>query len=244
MYKFFVNNEQIKDNKVTITGDDAHHIKDVLRMREGETLLVGDGGNHEYVCGIESLDDDVVVNIVDMNREGRELPINVTLFQALPKADKMETIIQKMVELGVNEIVPVETSRCVVKLDSKKAEKKVKRWNAIAESAAKQSKRGIVPQIRSVVKFDDALAQAKHMDVIYMPYELADDMDYTRKLFEQIEQGMNIAIFIGPEGGFSEEEVKKATDIGAKSITLGKRILRTETAGMTVMAVLMYLNEV
>ena len=243
MYRFFVSENQIDNDHITITGSDVNHIKNVLRMKVGETVLVSDGNDNEYICEITSLDEDVTAKIVDMNKESRELPIKVTLFQALPKSDKMETVIQKMIELGANEIVPVKTSRCIVKLDDKKAAKKVSRWNEIAKSAAKQSKRGIIPEVSDVVTYEEALNKAKDFDVVLFPYEGAEDIDHTRKIFGKIDKESQVAIFIGPEGGFSIEEVAKAKEAGAKEITLGNRILRTETAGMMIMSVLMYLFE-
>ena len=244
MYRFFVEPEQIGEDSVLIQGKDVKHIKNVLRMKTGETILISDGSNREYVCEIASLEDErVVANIVDINGQSRELPIKVTLFQALPKGDKMETVIQKVTELGGYKFVPMSTKRCVVKLDEKKAVNKTKRWNAIAESAAKQSKRGIIPKVNIPVNFATAIEMAKEMDMVIIAYEEAENMEQTRKIFEKIQKGMNIGVFIGSEGGFSKEEVEKVKEIGAKEITLGKRILRTETAGMTVMSILMYLME-
>ena len=152
----------------------------------------------------------------------------------------MELIIQKMVELGVYEIIPVATKRCVVKLDDKKASSKIQRWQGISEAAAKQSKRRIVPQIHNVMTFGEALQYAKDMDLKLIPYELAEGMAGTKKLIESAAPGQSIAVFIGPEGGFEEAEVDKAKQQGVLPVTLGKRILRTETAGFTVMAWLMY----
>lgn len=244
MYRFFVEQEQIGEKSVSITGKDVNHIKNVLRMKIGEAILISDGDDREYICRICEINTDkVVADIEDMNGRTRELPIQVTLFQALPKGDKMETIIQKMVELGVCNIVPVSTKRCVVKLDEKKTQTKVKRWNAIAESAAKQSKRGIIPKVSAPLDYKQALKMAENMDMILIPYEEAENMSATRNLFSRIEKGMEIGIFIGPEGGFAQEEVESARQVGAEAITLGKRILRTETAGMAVMSVLMYLTE-
>ena len=244
MYRFFVEQSQIGEETITITGEDVNHIKNVLRMKVGETILVSDGEDREYICKISDFNnDEVQAKIEDINGETRELPIEVTLFQALPKGDKMETIIQKMVELGVCEIAPVSTKRCIVKLDAKKAESKVRRWNAIAESAAKQSKRGIIPKVLMPVNFAQALDRAKEMDMVLIPYEEAENMSITREVFSEIKTGMKIGIFIGPEGGFTESEVEEAKKIGARAITLGRRILRTETAGMATMSVLMYLME-
>ena len=152
----------------------------------------------------------------------------------------MELIIQKAVELGVFEVIPVAMSRSVVKLDEKKATAKVKRWQAIAEAAAKQSKRGVIPQVQKVMTYKEALAYAKDMEVKLLPYELAEGMAKTKELIGQITKGQNIAIFIGPEGGFATEEVERANAEGFEAVTLGKRILRTETAGMTLLSILMY----
>lgn len=244
MYRFFVEPEQIVDNKICITGKDVNHIKNVLRMRPGETVLISNGMDREYTCVIEELlPEQVTLLIQDVDGPARELPVKVTLFQGLPKSDKMETVIQKMVELGVYEIVPVATKRCVVKLDEKKAAAKTKRWNLISESAAKQSKRGIVPKVAEPISFKKALEMAETMDMLLIPYEEAKNMEITREILSQIRPDMTIGVFIGPEGGFSEEEVALATEYGAKAITLGKRILRTETAGMTLMSVIMYLME-
>ena len=244
MYRFFVEPEQIGEEAISITGKDVKHIKNVLRMKIGETVLVSDGSDREYICAIRQLnEDEVIVDIEDINGQTRELPIKVTLFQALPKGDKMELIIQKMIELGAYQIVPMSTKRCVVKLDAKKAVAKTKRWNAIAESAAKQSKRGIIPQVSEPVTYKQALTMAKDMDMLLIPYEEAENMEQTRQIISKIKPGMSVGIFIGSEGGFAKEEIEMAQQSGAKEITLGKRILRTETAGMMLMSVLMYFME-
>lgn len=244
MYRFFVNESQITEENVVITGPDVNHIKNVLRMKIGEVILVSDGNDREYTCALaEIADDQVIATIQYIDGSARELPIKVTLFQGLPKGDKMETVIQKMVELGVYEVVPVSTKRCIVKLDDKKAEAKTKRWNAISESAAKQSKRGIIPQVCKPITYKQALEKAKEMDMVLIPYEEAENMEKTRQIIATIKPGMTVGVFIGPEGGFASEEVESAIEIGAKDITLGKRILRTETAGMALMSVLMFAME-
>ncbi|MBE5865306.1 MAG: 16S rRNA (uracil(1498)-N(3))-methyltransferase [Lachnospiraceae bacterium] len=247
MYQFFVEPGQINENdrSVIITGTDVNHIKNVLRMKVGEELAVSNGiDGREYRCGIVSLGEDAVeCELRFIKEDAVELPVKVTLFQGLPKADKMELIIQKAVELGVTEIVPVATKRCVVKLDDKKAAAKVARWQSIAEAAAKQSKRGIIPQVLPVQSFKLALKQAAEMDVRLIPYELASGMEHTRELLGRLKPGQSVAVFIGPEGGFEESEIALAGENGVESITLGKRILRTETAGMTVLAWIGYLME-
>ena len=169
-----------------------------------------------------------------------ELPSKLYLFQGLPKSDKMELIIQKAVELGAWEVIPVATKRAVVKLDQKKAAKKRERWSGISESAAKQAGRNVIPEIKQVMNFQEALSYAKSLDVLLIPYELAEGMQATKERIQAIQPGQSVGIFIGPEGGFEQEEVKLAMEAGAYPITLGRRILRTETAGMTMLSVLMY----
>ena len=241
MYQFFVPVENIQGNRILITGDDVNHIKNVLRMKVGEEIAVSNGEDgKEYRCGIEEIGDEIVCSLRFIKEDGVELPSKITLFQGLPKADKMELIIQKAVELGVYEVVPVSMARSIVKLDEKKQKSKLARWQSIAEAAAKQSKRSIIPQVRPVMTMKQALSYACKMDMLFVPYELAEDMGKTRELFDRIKPGQSIGFFIGPEGGFDETEIALALDNGAQPITLGKRILRTETAGMTVLSILMY----
>lgn len=241
MHHFFVSPEQIDEQFVTIRGNDVNHIKNVLRMKAGEELLVSNGLDRDYFCQIETItDEEIKAKILQEDFEGTELPTELYLFQGLPKADKMELIIQKAVELGVYEIIPVATKRCVVKLEEKKAASKIARWQQIAEAAAKQSKRRIVPQISNVMTFGEAVRSASSMEIKLIPYELADGMERTKALIEGIQPGQDIAVFIGPEGGFEEAEIDKALAAGIEPVTLGKRILRTETAGFTVMAWIMY----
>lgn len=241
MHRFFVEASQIEGTNIHIIGQDAHHIKNVLRMRPKEEILISDGDKTEYTCYIEELsEDEVLAKVMFAKESGLELPSKIYLFQCIPKNDKMELIIQKAVELGACEIIPVAASRCVVKLDAKKEASKLKRWNGISESAAKQSKRMYIPEVTSVMKFQEALEYAKKIDVKLIPYELAKGMEATRECISGIQPGQSVAIFIGPEGGFEESEVQMAMDAGFLPITLGKRILRTETAGFTVLSILMY----
>lgn len=246
MYHFFVDPGQIQGTQIHITGKDVNHIKNVLRMRIGEEISVGNGvDGKEYRCAIDAFEEDCVVcKLLFIKEDGVELPVKVTLFQGLPKADKMELIIQKAVELGVYEIVPVATKRCVVKLDAKKEASKIARWQAIAEAAAKQSKRAVVPQIRPVMTMNEALKVASQMEHRIIPYELAEGMNKTKDIFESFTPGNSVAVFIGPEGGFEEAEIKAAEDAGVEPVSLGRRILRTETAGFTVLAWIMYETEV
>lgn len=244
MYHFFVEPPQIdvERRRVVITGEDVNHIVNVLRIRQGEELAVSNGvDGKEYRCEVHAFDQERVECVLRFIKEdGVELPARVRLFQALPKADKMELIIQKAVELGVHEIIPVASGRCVVKLDAKKEVSKLARWNAIAEAAAKQSRRALIPKVSPVVSFADAVKEAAGADVKMIPYELASDMERTRELIGSIRPGSQIAVMIGPEGGFEETEIEQAKAAGIVPMTLGRRILRTETAGFTVMAWLMY----
>lgn len=246
MYHFFVGPDQIQGKQVYITGKDVNHIKNVLRMRIGEEVSVGNGiDGKEYRCAIDSFEEEsVVCKLLFVKEDGVELPVKVTLFQGLPKADKMELIIQKAVELGVYEIVPVATKRCVVKLDAKKEASKIARWQAIAEAAAKQSKRAVVPRIRPVMTMNEAIQVAKQMEHRIIPYELAEGMSKTKEIFQSFIPGNSVAVFIGPEGGFEEKEIEAAAAAGVEPVSLGKRILRTETAGFTVLAWIMYELEV
>lgn len=244
MYQFFVEPEQIGPEWTTITGPDVNHIRNVLRMKPGEAVRISDGKGSCYDGTIDTLQsDEIIVRLTGEKMESTELPVEVVLFQGLPKSDKMEWIIQKNTELGVGAIVPVATSRAVVKLDEKKADSKVKRWNGIAEAAAKQSKRTLIPEVCSVLSFKQALAESATFDVKLMPYENAEGMAFTRKCIGEIRPGAKVAVFIGPEGGFSEEEVKAASEMGFLPITLGRRILRTETAGMSVLSMISYALE-
>lgn len=242
MYQFFVEPGQIQGNKIIITGGDVNHIKNVLRMRPGEELSVSNGTDgKEYRCGIETLsEEEIVCELRFVKEEGVELPSKIYLFQGLPKGDKMELIIQKAVELGVYEVIPVSCARAVVKLDEKKAKSKTARWQGIAQAAAKQSRRGIIPKVKEVMSFKEAVIYSRCAEIRMIPYELAEDMEKTRELIGSLKPGGDVAIFIGPEGGFAGEEVETAVKEGISPITLGRRILRTETAGMAVLSMIMY----
>lgn len=242
MYQFFVEPSQIQGNRIVITGKDVNHIKNVLRMKKGEELAVSNGTDgKEYRCGIEEFtEDEVICSLRFVKEDALELPAKVYLFQGLPKADKMELIIQKAVELGVYQVIPVSCKRAVVKLDEKKAKSKIARWQGIAEAAAKQSKRGIIPQVMDVMTMKEAISYSGQCQVKLIPYELAEGMDKTKEIISSLKPGEDVAIFIGPEGGFEEAEVQAAMESGIVPITLGRRILRTETAGMTVLSWIMY----
>ncbi len=244
MYQFFVEPHQINmdDKFVIILGGDVNHIKNVLRMKLGEEIAVSNGQDgKEYRCAIASMEEECVrCQLRFVKEDGVELPSKIYLFQGLPKADKMELIIQKAVELGVYQVIPVAAKRCVVKLDDKKARSKISRWQGIAEAAAKQSKRGTIPQVMDVMSFKSAVKLAAEMDVRLIPYELAEGMAKTKELIGGIQPGQSVAVFIGPEGGFEDTEIQDALENDIEPITLGKRILRTETAGFTILSWIMY----
>ena len=246
MYQFFICADEIREDGIHIyDSQNVNHIKNVLRMRPGEQIrLCCQEKEKEYICSILSLSaEEIHARIEDIDGENRELPCGITLYQGLPKGDKMELIIQKAVELGVGRIVPVSMKRCVMKLDEKKARKKVERWNTIAESAAKQSKRMRIPEVTGPMTWKQALADAKEAEALLIPYEDAKGMSHSREVLSAMRGKASIGIFIGPEGGFEESEVETLRQAGGQVITLGHRILRTETAGMATLAILMYLLE-
>lgn len=249
MYQFFIQEEQFAGDRVSILGSDVNHIKNVLRMKAGERVRVSISDNGRSFFGnIDTItEEEVVVLIEEEDETGTELSNRICLFQGLPKGDKMELIIQKAVELGVYEVVPVAMKNCVVKLDDKKAVGKVKRWQAISESAAKQSKRTLIPEIAMPLSWKEALKKAEDFDVVLVPYENERGMDATREILQQIKPGQSIAVFVGPEGGFASEEIETiapatsaADGIKGQRISLGRRILRTETAGLATLSMLVF----
>ena len=243
MQMFYVEPEQIQGDRVTISGPDVNHIRTVLRMRPGEEVAVSDQRSFHACCRIETLQADQVVLTAKEALADTELPAEVILYQGLPKGDKMEWIIQKNTELGVARIVPVAMERSVVKLDGKKAAARLERWQAVAESAGKQSGRTRVPQVEAVMSYAEMLEAAGECDLLLLPYESASGIEETRRLLHQAAAGMRIGILVGPEGGFAPAEVDKAQAAGFQVMTLGRRILRTETAGMAMMAALMLMLE-
>jgi 16S rRNA (uracil1498-N3)-methyltransferase len=242
MYQFFVNSEQVQQDQIVITGQNANHIGRVLRMKRGERIRISDEEGRNYFCHITKVNPDEVTLAIDLRDEqGTEFGHRVVLFQGLPKGDKMELIVQKMVELGVTEIVPVAMKNCVVKLDEKKAESKSRRWQAIAESAAKQSKRSTIPTVHAPVTWREACNLAGQLDVTLVPYEHERGLAETRRQISSISDDASIGIMIGPEGGFAPEEI--AITEGPEKmhrISLGRRILRTETAGPATLAMIIY----
>ena len=245
MNRFFGKSENIFSDYIIIDGADVNHIKNVLRMKNGEEVMISGGNNTDYHCRIlEITDNEVKLSIIEKLESDKELSARIHLFQGLPKSDKMELIIQKCVELGVHEIIPVSMKRCVVNLDDKKSASKINRWQSISESAAKQSGRSIIPQVHDVMSYKEALNYALTMDYSLVPYELAEGMEATKDALSNIKPGMDVAVFIAPEGGFDITEIDEACNKGMTPISLGKRILRTETAGLAVMSIIMYHLEI
>ena len=238
--------------EIIIDGPDVNHIKNVLRMKPGEEISIGNGADdNEYRASIKEIkDDEIICDLLFVKEDGVELPVGITLFQGLPKSDKMDTIIQKAVELGAVRIVPVATERAVVKLDAKKAASKKERWQKISEAAAKQSKRAIVPEVTLPMTMSEAVNMAASMNAAAIPYELENGMDGMKAFVDKVKSlagnkdtKPEVAVFIGPEGGFADEEIELAGNAGITPVSLGRRILRTETAGMTVLSILMYALE-
>jgi 16S rRNA (uracil1498-N3)-methyltransferase len=239
VFNFFADETKKQGNTYLITDNDYNHIKNVLRMQEGEKLLVSIGGKSD-LCEIEKFDlNAVIVKIVEENYQSTELETKIYLFQGLPKSDKMELIIQKAVELGVYAIVPVEMTNCVVKLDDKKKKSKQTRWQAISESAAKQSKRNTIPEVFDAIPYKKAIDMAKELDLMLVPYENEDGMLTTKNALEDLKNAKSVGVFIGPEGGFDPKEIDLAKENGGKIISLGSRILRTETAAITAVSMCM-----
>lgn len=238
MQQVFVEDSQVGKEYVTITGDDAHHLIHVVRLKIGEKLRVSTTGGKNYLCIVAEIGDSFLQADIISDLISTELPATVLLFQAIPKGERMETVIEKTVELGVSEIIPVAMQYCVVKLTPEKAAAKVRRWQAIAENAARQSKRSVLPVVRSVCDFPDALHAFLQCDLALFPYENERGMEATQEALKEIRPGQAIGIMIGPEGGFSLEEVE-AVEHKARHLSLGKRILRTDTAAITAMSLVM-----
>ncbi len=239
MFNFFADESNKTPNGYLIGGSDYNHIRNVLRMNTGDEFLVSCGGKSD-LCSITAFEGEfVTVEIIEENYNNTSLPIRIVLFQGLPKSDKLELIIQKCVELGVDEIYPVEMKHCVVKLDDKKKKAKTQRWQAISESAAKQSKRNSVPVINEPLPYKLALSKAAELDLLLVPYESKDGMKSTAQALAEIKDGMSVGILIGPEGGFDLKEIEAAEEKGGRIISLGKRILRTETAAITAVGMCM-----
>lgn len=247
MPKFFVEQENIKDKKILITGEDVNHIKNVLRKNVNDTIEICDAQNGKnFLCEIEQIEKQhIECRIIEDLEDTSEPKTYVHVYQGLPKSDKMELIIQKSVELGVSEITPINMSRCIVKLDAKDAIKKVDRWQKISEVAAKQSGRDIIPKINNICGIKEIIKECQEYDIVLLAYEnekenkLKNEIEKLKKL-QQEKNNLKIAIIIGPEGGIASEEVEKARQSEIKIITLGNRILRTETVALNILSIIMY----
>ena len=242
MHNFFVESGAL-DGVFRIIGTDHNHIKNVLRMREGDTFLVSHAGK-SHLCALAGFEDDTALaEIVEEDYQDTELPTQIYLFQGLPKGDKLELIIQKAVELGASGIIPVEMSRSVVKIEDKKRKQKQERWQAISESAAKQSKRNVIPEVSEAVSYKKAMEIASEMDVFLVPYENERGMAATKEAIQKLNGAKKVGILIGPEGGFDDKEIALAKDAGGEIVSLGKRILRAETAAITALSMCMLFIE-
>lgn len=242
MRSFFTEPENIKENSVVLT-EDASHIKKVLRMQQKDKILVFDGTGNEYIAEIDEIGTDFVkCSILEKSFSDSEPDVKVTIFQGIPKSDKMEQIVQKCVELGVYEIVPVKMDRCIAKINNNE---KIKRWNKISREAVKQCGRGLIPKILEPVDFKDAIEQIKKLDLSVMPYEILghNGEKGLKEILKQNRGQKNIGVIIGPEGGFSDSEAEYAKASGVNTVGLGRRILRTETVASTMLSVIMYEND-
>lgn len=244
MRKFFVNSNQISNGKIEIINEDVNHIKNVLRLEIGEKIKVCDSNNlQNYVCEIEDISSKIVVcNIIEKVPSEAEGNVELHIFQGLPKADKMELIIQKGTELGAYEFVPVSFKRSIVKISGKDEIKKIDRWQKIAEVAAKQSGRDLIPKVRNVLSIKNLCEEIKDYDIVLVAYEQEENNYIKSELIKIKDENKNykIAVVIGPEGGIEESEVEMLRQAGAKIISLGKRILRTETVALQVSSIIMY----
>ena len=244
MPRFFVKTEQINKNEITIIGEDVNHIKNVLRKKIGDKLEVcNQETGTTFECEIAEINEAEIKNHIISENKMTNSKILVDIFQGLPKAEKMELIIQKSVELGVNAIIPVKMQRCVVKLDMKSENKKIERWQKISESAAKQSGRNLIPQIHKIIKIEEISKLKNEYDIIIICYENEKENHIKKeiqKLKQNKKQEIRIAIVIGPEGGLEENEVKYLQKEGTKIVTLGNRILRTETVALNILSIIMY----
>ena len=241
MPRFFTAKENINATQLQIDSEDAKHISRVLRMQTGDEITVCDGSGNDYKSKISEISENCITcDIIEKTKSITEPQIQITLFQGLPKASKMDYIIQKNTELGIVRIVPLILSRCVVKLDGKSAEaKKTERWQKIANEAAKQSGRGVIPTVMTPMTIDEAIDLSKESDLVFAPYECESDTRL-KDIIENEKSVKTISFFIGPEGGFDITEIEKLKAAGIKPVTLGRRILRTETAAEAVVSMLMY----
>ena len=250
MPRFFVKNEQIKEKTIEIIGEDIKHIKNVLRKQIGDDIEICDRDTKKsYICQIEKIEDKIILTKIVKELQSNDNMIEVDIYQGLPKADKMELIIQKSIELGANAIIPVKMKRCVVKIDSKDEIKKITRWQKIAESAAKQSGRNEIPQIKNIVDIEKIIQLIDQYDKVIVAYENEKENTIKHELLNlkekiRVNNKIKIAIVIGPEGGLEEKDVETLKQYGAVSVTLGNRILRTETVALNILSIIMYELEI
>ncbi len=245
MPKFFVAGNQINNNKITIIGNDVNHIKNVLRQKSGDKITICDTSKEQdYLCKIDKIEEKSIdCNIIEKLENNTESNVKVTIFQGLPKADKLELVIQKSVELGAYDITPLQMKRCVVKLNEKDKLKKIQRWQKISEVAAKQCGRNIIPKINNIVNVKEVCNLCNEYDIVLIAYEnekentLKKELKNLKKLDKE---EIKVAVIIGPEGGIAPEEIEMFEENGAKIITLGNRILRTETVALSVLSIIMY----
>ncbi len=244
MYHFFAPDEDASTGKILLRDDNYNHIKNVLRMKPGEKMIVSDARDTDSLCCLKEYQDGcAVLEVLPDTVADAEMPVRIHLFQGLPKGDKLETVIQKSVELGVCSVIPVEMKRSIVKIPDNKKAARAERWQRLSEAAAKQSGRRIIPEVSGPVPFAEALKKAAAMDTVLVPYECAEDMNATRRLLSSLRPGTDAAVFIGPEGGFDPAEIEKLRQCGAHICTLGHRILRTETAGPAFLAMCIFALE-
>ena len=240
MARFFVNKENISDNQISIQGDDAHHIARSLRMAEGDEAIVCDGLGKEYRCVLSKIrDDECICDIIEEISSGAESPVDITLCMAYPKGDKLETVIQKAVELGASKIIPFESSRCIKRPKAEKADKQTQRLSRIAEEAAKQCGRAKIPEVTKPASFSEMLNTAKESELILLCYENENEKSL-KKILSKRPAPKSISVIVGSEGGFSPEEAAEAVENGALSVSLGKRILRCETAPSYALSAISY----
>lgn len=248
MQRYFVSPQAIRDQQVRITGDDVKHITRVLRLQPGDEVICADGRGNSYLVRLTNLQPDAVVG--DMIRkldEKVESQVNLTLVQGLPKSDKMDLIVQKGTEMGIQRFVPIETERTIVQYDAKKETKRLERWQRIAKEAAEQSHRLVIPELQEVTSFRAWMErEARAYDLLLIAYE-AEAEQGMREVLQRYSVDSphrviprSIAVVIGPEGGLTKEEVDFALKKGARAVTLGPRILRTETAGLVAAAIILY----
>ncbi len=238
MFQFFVEDSSFKGDYVEITGSDLNHMKNVVRLKLGEKFRVSLPDGKNYLCQVEGYSEEAGLGKVLSEMDSTELSGRIILYQGLPKSDKLELIIQKCTELGVTDIVPVRMKNSVVKLDDKKAESKVMRWQAIAEAAAKQSKRSVIPTVHPVMSFKEAVKDAENNGINLVPYENQKGISYTKEVLSRIGKNTSVGVFVGPEGGFDNKEIDLVKE-EMELISLGRRILRTETAAITMASLLM-----